>query len=294
MPATPVTAQPDHIRTHWIAGYPLRVMVGHQQPDRGLHTHDFTELVLVQSGRGTHRTARDAQPVSAGAVFVVPPGSAHGYQATQALVITNVLFDRAALGLPLHELRELPGHQALFAAEPDLRGQGGDGRLRLTRGALAEAVTLAGGIAAAHDARPPGWRFAARTRLMELLLHLAAAVTAGDRRRDDAVVRLAGVLARMERDCTAPWTLPQLAAEAGLRVNHFLRCFRRATGSAPIAHLIQLRVALAMELLRAGAPDITSVALRCGFNDPNYFTRQFRRVAGVSPSRWRTRHAPRP
>jgi AraC-like DNA-binding protein len=47
------------------------------------------------------------------------------------------------------------------------------------------------------------------------------------------------------------------------------------------------RIALAMERLRATRDGVLEVALGCGFNDPSYFNRAFRAVAGVSPGRYR-------
>ncbi len=42
-------------------------------------------------------------------------------------------------------------------------------------------------------------------------------------------------------------------------------------------------------LLRRAEEDITSAAFKSGFNDSNYFARQFRKVFDVSPSNYRKR-----
>ena len=55
-----------------------------------------------------------------------------------------------------------------------------------------------------------------------------------------------------------------------------------------ISYLIRLRINRAADLLRHSNNNVTEVALEVGFNDSNYFTRQFKRVVGMSPSRFRT------
>jgi transcriptional regulator GlxA family with amidase domain len=71
----------------------------------------------------------------------------------------------------------------------------------------------------------------------------------------------------------------------------FIRAFRAAMGSPPIAYLIQLRVNRAADMLRRSAQSITDIAFTVGFSDSNYFTRQFRKIVGVSPRVYRQQHA---
>jgi AraC-like DNA-binding protein len=69
---------------------------------------------------------------------------------------------------------------------------------------------------------------------------------------------------------------------------HLLRVFRAAVGLPPHAYQIQLRVARAKELLRAGMP-IAAVAVEVGFVDQSHLTRHFKRLVGVPPGRYRVR-----
>ena len=42
----------------------------------------------------------------------------------------------------------------------------------------------------------------------------------------------------------------------------------------------------------ARAEDFTEIAFEVGFNDSNYFTRQFRKTTGLSPRDYRMRRGP--
>ena len=75
------------------------------------------------------------------------------------------------------------------------------------------------------------------------------------------------------------------------RCSNLMRVFRKATGQTPIEYLVRLRIQRAMDMLRNTDLTVTEIALEVGFNDSNYFTRQFRRILGESPRSFRQRNA---
>ncbi|MDQ8756194.1 AraC family transcriptional regulator [Sphingosinicella sp. LHD-64] len=88
-------------------------------------------------------------------------------------------------------------------------------------------------------------------------------------------------------ECSAgDFSLDDLAALAGLSRFHFLRIFKQATGLTPVAYRNQRRVEAARRLLRGGLP-IAEIALATGFADQSHLTRQFQRLVGTSPARYR-------
>lgn len=82
-------------------------------------------------------------------------------------------------------------------------------------------------------------------------------------------------------------TLASLAGKAGLSPSHFSAVFRTVTGKSPIDYLIHLRIFKAKQLLSDGMR-VTDVAEAVGFSDIYYFSSVFRRLEGVSPSRFRS------
>jgi AraC family transcriptional regulator len=81
--------------------------------------------------------------------------------------------------------------------------------------------------------------------------------------------------------------LGEIAAACDLSSDYFARAFRKSTGMAPHAWLLQARVDRAMTLLRRPEPSLAEIALACGFVDQSHFTRVFSARAGVTPRRWR-------
>ncbi|QIB65557.1 AraC family transcriptional regulator [Kineobactrum salinum] len=81
--------------------------------------------------------------------------------------------------------------------------------------------------------------------------------------------------------------LQDLADVAGISKSHFLRQFRERTGETPYAYLLGRRIEQAASLLTTSDDSITSIAARCGFNDPSHFADTFRRKYHVNPREFR-------
>jgi AraC family transcriptional activator FtrA len=86
-------------------------------------------------------------------------------------------------------------------------------------------------------------------------------------------------------------TLTDLAARSYMSVRTFTRQFRQAVGQTPIAWLLDQRVKASMTLLETTDHPVDWIAHMSGFSDAASFRRHFRRVAGVSPSRYRRNFA---
>lgn len=115
--------------------------------------------------------------------------------------------------------------------------------------------------------------------------HRAAAQAAG---RGDTFSRVAQVVERMQRDYAEPLSIRALADEAGLSIAQLERLFVQLYRLGPRQWLARLRLEAAMVRLAAPEePSIADVAHACGYADHSAFTRQFKRVVGMSPREWR-------
>jgi AraC family transcriptional regulator len=77
--------------------------------------------------------------------------------------------------------------------------------------------------------------------------------------------------------------LEDIAAAANLSLYHLTRVFKKAIGTTPHRYLVQVRVNSARLLLAAGARSLAEVAVAVGFADQSHFTREFKRMLGVTP-----------
>jgi AraC family transcriptional regulator len=88
-------------------------------------------------------------------------------------------------------------------------------------------------------------------------------------------------------DLAGATPLRNIADACGLSVSHFSRAFRKTTGLAPHAWLLQARVDAAKALLQKRPASLSTIARACGFADQSHLSRVFTRRVGVTPGAWR-------
>ena len=109
---------------------------------------------------------------------------------------------------------------------------------------------------------------------------------------DDAILaRLDAFLARERAHLDPNLTLARLARRMHVPEKRLSAAINRATGGNVSRHLNGWRIRHACGLIAAGA-SATDAMLRSGFNTKSNFNREFRRVTGSTPSRWRGGRAP--
>ncbi|MCM0000124.1 MAG: AraC family transcriptional regulator [Erythrobacter sp.] len=139
----------------------------------------------------------------------------------------------------------------------------------------------------------PGAAFALRA-LAELLLHeiaLGHSAARSDARRTGRPARglrlqphhLAAIDRYIERNIENVLRIDDLAAQVGLSRYHFLRCFKRATGSSPLQYVLARRAEHARELLARSEESIAAVAYAAGFSSQSHLNAMFKRHFGVTP-----------
>ncbi|NIZ09655.1 AraC family transcriptional regulator [Pseudooceanicola sp. HF7] len=98
--------------------------------------------------------------------------------------------------------------------------------------------------------------------------------------------RLAPALRALHGAPGAAWSVPLLAAEAGLSRSAFFTRFNRIVGQPPMGYLLGWRMTLARHMLGGGQMGISEVARRTGYGSASAFTTAFTRHNGTTPARY--------
>lgn len=98
-------------------------------------------------------------------------------------------------------------------------------------------------------------------------------------------------LTLMHGQMAHPWTLDDLAQQAGLSRTALAERFRDTMGDTPLNHLRVLRMQRAMRLLTETDHKLEAVAAAVGYQDAFSFSKVFKRTVGVSPKSFRERDA---
>lgn len=253
-----------------------------------LHCHEFAELTVITGGAASHVTSQGSYPITAGDVFFVPPERPHGLADTNGLSLINVLFLPRRMSGFAEEVRGMAGWQALFESEPRYRdAQGFAGHLRLPPDELERVVGLVRELEAESRRLAPGGVALVEALFTQLVVLLARGYGAHASPAGRRLLAVQRAIDQIEARHAEHVELEWLAKKAGMSLSTFKRAFKEITGTSPIDYLLQLRLARACHLLRDADKTVTEVAHEAGFNDSNYFARQFRARMGSTPSRWR-------
>jgi len=82
-------------------------------------------------------------------------------------------------------------------------------------------------------------------------------------------------------------TIDEVAQYVYLSPCYLSRIFKQNLGCTLMEYLTQVRVEKAKAMLRDPKYNITQVAEESGFEDPGYFTRVFKKIEGITPSRYK-------
>jgi AraC-like DNA-binding protein len=95
-------------------------------------------------------------------------------------------------------------------------------------------------------------------------------------------------LALMHREPSRPWTLADLAKEAGVSRSVLAERFRHYLKETPIAYLTRWRLQLGAQMLGSTNYSVSQIAGDVGYESEAAFNRAFKREFGIPPARFRT------
>ncbi len=82
-------------------------------------------------------------------------------------------------------------------------------------------------------------------------------------------------------------SLEAVAAHVNISPTYFSKKFKSSTGFGYKEYLIYVRIQEASDMLLETNESISEIALKCGFNDSDYFGNAFKKTKGLSPSKYR-------
>lgn len=102
--------------------------------------------------------------------------------------------------------------------------------------------------------------------------------------RDPGVSR---ALTLMHGDIGHPWSVEELARQAGLSRSGLAERFSRLIGVSPMHYLADWRLQVAGQMLRESSEPLLRVAEKVGYDSEAAFSRAFRKRFGRAPAAWR-------
>lgn len=250
------------------------------------HDHDFDEIVIVLGGSATQYINSEHYPVSSGDVYIVKGDSIHYFLDQHDFRVYNIGFQPWTLSDFSRLIAKTPGYSALFTSEPAYRKRSHFAQhLHLD---AAQLHTLSQTLNALTAAFNTGASELVITALfMQIVGFLCRAYDDDTRHGSTHYNPYTSITDYIHKNFTSSITLEDLSRHSGLSKNRLISIFKRLYHTTPIKYINTLRIYRAEELLQSTDLPITQIALECGFNDSNYFTRTFHAIKGITPRDFR-------
>lgn len=253
--------------------YPLAAGYYETAHDHSMSRRRHYDNILIYcfAGRGHLYTGGWSGTVKAGELILLPSGTGHRYRADRdtpwsiywchfsgTLAPNYIAHMDPAERRPVIPIGHSPALIAQFQSLLSAAGSGYD------IAALVHAANM----------------------LKQMLTSLAMIIAEASSDRKEAF-NIAGIQAFMLQNLDKPVTLEVLAEQAELSKYHFARKYKQATGFTPIEHLITMKIEYSRYLLETSDTAVAEIARKAGYEDALYFSRQFARRMGVSPTEYR-------
>lgn len=266
--------------------FPLSVVTFTHTDFDELHSHEFSELVVVTDGNAIHRVKDQQYEIKRGDVFIIPQGIEHCYSNVRKLTLINIIYDAKTLPIPALDMRAFVFFEALFHNSSQASYKDLQVLLHLDTDKIEQTISLTTVIADQRDSWVPGSQFCSIAAFMLLIGKLSQWYHI--RHNSKAPIYTIGkILNYINNNYKREIKIAELAHLGGMSRRTFFRRFTDSLGMTPGHYLQQVRILQATELLRKTSASISEIAINAGFCDSNYFSKQFRKVMSISPKGYR-------
>lgn len=257
-------------------------------PSVPLHWHEEMEIIYIKKGQGI--VSVDLKPirVKAGDLALILPGHLHSIQSwrLETMEYENIIF---RMDLLLSRRSDLCGQdfwEPLFAQELSLP-------LCVTpeMDFYQELVSCIDQADEVCKTFPPAYPFAIKGCLFRFFYLLFAhhcqrrSLPGKDRLR--SLDKLKQTITYIDQHYREKITVADISAFLNISASHFMKYFKKTTGSSFIAYLNDYRLTMASRMLLTSSASILEVAQETGFENLSYFNRLFKEKYRLTPSQYR-------
>lgn len=131
----------------------------------------------------------------------------------------------------------------------------------------------------------PGRNKLANASLLELIYYIAEVLTNSEQKNESDFIL--PILTYINANYNKQITLEELAKKSGYSKSRFSHLFSIFTGTSPIKYQNDIRLKVSCEVLTSTELSISAIAHSCGFSDPLYYSRIFKKKYNMTPTEYR-------
>jgi AraC family transcriptional regulator, transcriptional activator of pobA len=249
------------------AGFKIERFAYHKHSDQSdkisAHKHAHSQFLLYLRGRGIQTTGPDKQPVMRGSFLYFPPQTLHGFIKSMESPPLSLVFD-------FKEKKPLGSKPIFKSLAPAILSE-----IERTLHRTIQSTDL-------DHAKSP--RIAAQILTLFAVLHdNLGQGNKSNPRIHPVTYKVRRLLADLSKIVGSPRELAKLIGEDLSSLN---RKIRNESGLNLGTLLGERRLELSYAGLKTKELPISQIAWDAGFQDPNYFSRWFKKKVGQTPKQW--------
>lgn len=233
------------------------------------HTHHFSELFYVVSGKGSFYLDGKTHPIGSNDLIIVSPNTEHTELSTSPEPLEYIV-----LGIEGITFLDL---------------EGSNSHIIYNYSRQTELLNLLNLIAGEVRAEQSGYHLVCQYLMDVLLIQIL---------RSQKLVPTPITTTKMNKECARikqyldsnyadSITLDALAEKAHMNKYYLVHAFTKYTGLSPINYLNTKRLQTSKELLETTDFSIAQISASIGFSSQSYFSQVFRKETGMTPNEYR-------
>lgn len=235
--------------------------------------HNELEILTVLSGNGVLHCNNKDYPMEKGDVLVINSRFLHSISTDSEVLFHCMIFDS-----------DFCSNFGIDTSKTQFETHIKDEKLYAQLIAAADNITLF-----RKDNNAVYLALSAKARLLDALAIMSKDYSLPPEKRkenySEADTRIKKTIEYISKNITEEITLDGIASAVGISKYHLSREFKRITDITVFDFIIRTRINFAKELLKKGY-SVSESAISSGFENLSYFSRKFREIQGILPSRY--------
>ncbi len=234
----------------------------------GIRDHYLIHLVL--SGKGVYRSNEQEFELSAGDLFLVSRRTLNSYIADSQdpweyawVGFNGAIANKLVLQLPFSKSKPIHHTQNVTQLENIL-----------------QEMYSSHGFSPKEDTAMIGHLYLFLSKLMHETMHTET------QNKNTSTQYVLDAIKFIQGNYSHCISIDDVAKSIGVSRSHLYRVFMANIGKSPIDYLTEYRINEACNLLQSGNLSIAEVAISVGFFDQFYFSRVFKKLLGMPPSKY--------
>lgn len=258
------------------------------KPVEPIHTHDFLELVYIESGKGKQYIDGKEYVVARGDLLFINYNHTHAFFSKKGMVYYNIYIKPELLSEELINVENAFQMLSLTAFE-DFREsvEENQQQVQFTGVEMAEVEHCLQAMYREWQNNASGKEAVMKSYLTVILTYMFRKMAVYEEKNEDRKDKIESLIRSVEENCTQKITLKELSDRCFYNPSYFCRIFKEYSGMTLTEFIHESRIKRSCELLATTSMTVEEIAERVGFTSKTQYYKRFRAIMGETPADYR-------